>query len=73
MCLQTAAADVACDSGLCGSAGLLASPQSAPGNLDDNKNAESRGNGGSGSRENSTVDFSKVNAGLRLTRRLGGL
>lgn len=40
--------------------GLLASPQSAPGNLDDNKNAESRGNGGSGSRENSTVDFSKV-------------
>ncbi|XP_076742510.1 sodium bicarbonate cotransporter 3 isoform X1 [Maylandia zebra] len=39
--------------------GLLASPQSAPGNLDDNKNAESRGNGGSGSRENSTVDFSK--------------
>uniref|UniRef100_A0A3Q2WU45 Anion exchange protein n=1 Tax=Haplochromis burtoni TaxID=8153 RepID=A0A3Q2WU45_HAPBU len=41
-------------------AGLLASPQSAPGNLDDNKNAESRGNGGSGSRENSTVDFSKV-------------
>uniref|UniRef100_A0A3Q4GJW6 Anion exchange protein n=1 Tax=Neolamprologus brichardi TaxID=32507 RepID=A0A3Q4GJW6_NEOBR len=40
--------------------GLLASPQSAPGNLDDNKNGESRGNGGNGSRENSTVDFSKV-------------
>ncbi|CAO2637756.1 Sodium-driven chloride bicarbonate exchanger [Lemmus lemmus] len=31
--------------------GILASPQSAPGNLDNNK---------SGSRENSTVDFSKV-------------
>ncbi|XP_063343674.1 sodium-driven chloride bicarbonate exchanger-like isoform X5 [Pelmatolapia mariae] len=40
--------------------GLLASPQSAPGNLDNNKNGESRGNGGNGSRENSTVDFSKV-------------
>ncbi|XP_063343670.1 sodium bicarbonate cotransporter 3-like isoform X1 [Pelmatolapia mariae] len=39
--------------------GLLASPQSAPGNLDNNKNGESRGNGGNGSRENSTVDFSK--------------
>uniref|UniRef100_A0AAQ5Y6E1 Anion exchange protein n=1 Tax=Amphiprion ocellaris TaxID=80972 RepID=A0AAQ5Y6E1_AMPOC len=42
-------------------AGLLASPQSAPGNLDNSKNSESRvtvGNGGS--RENSTVDFSKV-------------
>lgn len=38
--------------------GLLASPQSAPGNLDNNKNGESRINGGS--RENSTVDFSKV-------------
>uniref|UniRef100_A0A3Q1G0R0 Anion exchange protein n=1 Tax=Acanthochromis polyacanthus TaxID=80966 RepID=A0A3Q1G0R0_9TELE len=41
--------------------GLLASPQSAPGNLDNSKNSESRvtvGNGGS--RENSTVDFSKV-------------
>ncbi|CAK6983253.1 sodium bicarbonate cotransporter 3 isoform X1 [Scomber scombrus] len=37
--------------------GLLASPQSAPGNLD-SKNNESRINGGS--RENSTVDFSKV-------------
>ncbi|XP_072249572.1 sodium bicarbonate cotransporter 3-like isoform X2 [Leuresthes tenuis] len=38
--------------------GLLASPQSAPGNLDISKNAENRINGGS--RENSTVDFSKV-------------
>lgn len=38
--------------------GLLASPQSAPGNLD-NKVCEGRINGG-GSRENSTVDFSKV-------------
>ncbi|XP_014832757.1 PREDICTED: sodium bicarbonate cotransporter 3-like [Poecilia mexicana] len=37
--------------------GLLASPQSAPGNLD-NKISESRI--GAGSRENSTVDFSKV-------------
>ncbi|XP_068999903.1 sodium bicarbonate cotransporter 3-like [Embiotoca jacksoni] len=37
--------------------GLLASPQSAPGNLD-GKTSESRINGGS--RENSTVDFSKV-------------
>ncbi|XP_053183336.1 sodium bicarbonate cotransporter 3-like [Scomber japonicus] len=37
--------------------GLLASPQSAPGNLD-SKNNEARMNGGS--RENSTVDFSKV-------------
>ncbi|XP_035991488.1 sodium bicarbonate cotransporter 3 isoform X5 [Fundulus heteroclitus] len=37
--------------------GLLASPQSAPGNLD-NKICEGRINGGS--RENSTVDFSKV-------------
>uniref|UniRef100_A0A8C9XF57 Anion exchange protein n=1 Tax=Sander lucioperca TaxID=283035 RepID=A0A8C9XF57_SANLU len=37
--------------------GLLASPQSAPGNLD-SKNSESRINGGS--RENSTVDFSRV-------------
>uniref|UniRef100_A0A3P9PHB7 Anion exchange protein n=1 Tax=Poecilia reticulata TaxID=8081 RepID=A0A3P9PHB7_POERE len=37
--------------------GLLASPQSAPGNLD-NKISESRI--GTGSRENSTVDFSKV-------------
>uniref|UniRef100_A0A3Q0S7E0 Anion exchange protein n=1 Tax=Amphilophus citrinellus TaxID=61819 RepID=A0A3Q0S7E0_AMPCI len=41
--------------------GLLASPQSAPGNLDNSKNSESRVNGGGGgSRENSTVDFSKV-------------
>lgn len=41
--------------------GLLASPQSAPGNLDNSKNSESRINGGNGgSRENSTVDFSKV-------------
>ncbi|XP_044062782.1 sodium bicarbonate cotransporter 3 isoform X1 [Siniperca chuatsi] len=38
--------------------GLLASPHSAPGNLDNNKNSESRINGGS--RENSTVDFSRV-------------
>ncbi|KAM3615007.1 uncharacterized protein V6R79_022083 [Siganus canaliculatus] len=38
--------------------GLLASPQSAPGNLDNSKSSESRMNGGS--RENSTVDFSKV-------------
>ncbi|XP_073341337.1 sodium bicarbonate cotransporter 3-like isoform X2 [Pagrus major] len=41
--------------------GLLASPHSAPGNLDNSKNSESRVNGGNGSsRENSTVDFSKV-------------
>uniref|UniRef100_A0A8C7NX14 Anion exchange protein n=1 Tax=Oncorhynchus mykiss TaxID=8022 RepID=A0A8C7NX14_ONCMY len=39
-------------------AGLLASPQSAPGNLENSKPSESRINGGS--RENSTVDFSKV-------------
>nr|QOU09176.1 solute carrier family 4 member 7A [Lateolabrax maculatus] len=38
--------------------GMLASPHSAPGNLDTSKNSESRINGGS--RENSTVDFSKV-------------
>ncbi|XP_039972736.1 sodium bicarbonate cotransporter 3 isoform X2 [Xiphias gladius] len=41
--------------------GLLASPHSAPGNLDISKNGESRihsGNGGS--RENSTAGFSKV-------------
>uniref|UniRef100_A0A8C7IS05 Anion exchange protein n=1 Tax=Oncorhynchus kisutch TaxID=8019 RepID=A0A8C7IS05_ONCKI len=37
--------------------GLLASPQSAPGNLENSKPSESRINGGS--RENSTVDFSK--------------
>ncbi|KAI3360876.1 hypothetical protein L3Q82_012892 [Scortum barcoo] len=41
--------------------GLLVSPHSAPGNLDNSKNSESRINGGNGgSRENSTVDFSKV-------------
>uniref|UniRef100_A0A4W5QEC2 Solute carrier family 4 member 7 n=1 Tax=Hucho hucho TaxID=62062 RepID=A0A4W5QEC2_9TELE len=40
------------------SEGLLASPQSAPGNLENSKPSESRINGGS--RENSTVDFSKV-------------
>ncbi|XP_078143452.1 LOW QUALITY PROTEIN: sodium bicarbonate cotransporter 3-like [Centroberyx gerrardi] len=42
--------------------GLLASPQSAPGNLENSKPSESRinGGGGGGSRENSTVDFSKV-------------
>uniref|UniRef100_A0A6Q2Z2F3 Anion exchange protein n=1 Tax=Esox lucius TaxID=8010 RepID=A0A6Q2Z2F3_ESOLU len=38
--------------------GLLASPQSAPGNLENSKASETRLNGGS--RENSTVDFSKV-------------
>ncbi|KAF5890403.1 sodium bicarbonate cotransporter 3 isoform X4, partial [Clarias magur] len=38
--------------------GLMASPQSAPGNLENSKPSESRINGGS--RENSTVDFSKV-------------
>uniref|UniRef100_A0A674CBG6 Anion exchange protein n=1 Tax=Salmo trutta TaxID=8032 RepID=A0A674CBG6_SALTR len=37
--------------------GLLASPQSAPGNLENSKPSESRISGGS--RENSTVDFSK--------------
>ncbi|KAM6910521.1 sodium bicarbonate cotransporter 3-like [Xenentodon cancila] len=45
------------DSHLLDRNGLLASPQSAPGNLDNNKNGESRISGGS--RENSTVDFSK--------------
>ncbi|KAB1264600.1 Sodium bicarbonate cotransporter 3 [Camelus dromedarius] len=40
--------------------GLLASPQSAPGNLDNSKSGEMKGNGSGGSRENSTVDFSKV-------------
>ncbi|KAM4601522.1 sodium bicarbonate cotransporter 3 isoform 2-T2 [Polymixia lowei] len=40
--------------------GLLASPQSAPGNLENSKPSESRINGGGGSTENSTVDFSKV-------------
>ncbi|XP_067366338.1 sodium bicarbonate cotransporter 3-like isoform X8 [Channa argus] len=41
--------------------GLMASPQSAPGNLDISKISENRINcGNGGSRENSTVDFSKV-------------
>ncbi|XP_057195416.1 sodium bicarbonate cotransporter 3 isoform X4 [Triplophysa rosa] len=40
--------------------GLLASPQSAPGNLENSKPSEYRMNGAGGSRENSTVDFSKV-------------
>nr|XP_020041335.1 sodium bicarbonate cotransporter 3 isoform X5 [Castor canadensis] len=40
--------------------GILASPQSAPGNLDNSKSGELKGNGSGGSRENSTVDFSKV-------------
>ncbi|XP_026545085.1 sodium bicarbonate cotransporter 3 isoform X1 [Notechis scutatus] len=40
--------------------GLLASPQSAPGNLDIGKNGEFKISGTGGSRENSTVDFSKV-------------
>ncbi|XP_040900859.1 sodium bicarbonate cotransporter 3-like isoform X4 [Toxotes jaculatrix] len=41
--------------------GLLASPQSAPGNLDNGKNGDGRINGGNGgSRENSTAAFSKV-------------
>ncbi|XP_026139356.1 sodium bicarbonate cotransporter 3 isoform X5 [Carassius auratus] len=39
--------------------GLLASPQSAPGGLENSKPSESRMNGAGGSRENSTVDFSK--------------
>ncbi|XP_067304199.1 sodium bicarbonate cotransporter 3 isoform X7 [Pseudorasbora parva] len=39
--------------------GLLASPQSAPGSLENSKLSESRMNGAGGSRENSTVDFSK--------------
>ncbi|EHB11009.1 Sodium bicarbonate cotransporter 3 [Heterocephalus glaber] len=39
---------------------ILASPQSAPGNLDISKSGEIKGNGSGGSRENSTVDFSKV-------------
>ncbi|XP_064199562.1 sodium bicarbonate cotransporter 3 isoform X2 [Anguilla rostrata] len=38
--------------------GLLASPQSAPGNLENSKPSESRIH--NGSRENSTVDFSRV-------------
>nr|XP_008119790.1 PREDICTED: sodium bicarbonate cotransporter 3 isoform X3 [Anolis carolinensis] len=40
--------------------GLLASPQSAPGNLDTGKSGEVKSSGTGGSRENSTVDFSKV-------------
>ncbi|XP_034029604.1 sodium bicarbonate cotransporter 3-like isoform X2 [Thalassophryne amazonica] len=41
--------------------GLLASPQSAPGNLDHSKHSETRINAGIGSsQENSTMDFSKV-------------
>ncbi|XP_038016841.1 sodium bicarbonate cotransporter 3 isoform X12 [Motacilla alba alba] len=40
--------------------GLLASPQSAPGNLDAGKSGDVKGTGTGGSRENSTVDFSKV-------------
>uniref|UniRef100_A0A8C2RUM9 Anion exchange protein n=1 Tax=Capra hircus TaxID=9925 RepID=A0A8C2RUM9_CAPHI len=42
--------------------GILASPQSAPGNLDNSKSGEIKGNGSGGSRENSTVDFSKDSA-----------
>uniref|UniRef100_A0A8B9JLD9 Anion exchange protein n=1 Tax=Astyanax mexicanus TaxID=7994 RepID=A0A8B9JLD9_ASTMX len=43
------------------SAGLLASPQSAPGNLENSKPSESRiSSGPGGSRENSTVDFSRM-------------
>ncbi|XP_050995926.1 sodium bicarbonate cotransporter 3 isoform X8 [Acomys russatus] len=42
--------------------GILASPQSAPGNLDNSKSGEMKGNGSGGSRENSTVDFSKESA-----------
>eukprot|EP00073_Rattus_norvegicus_P052670 XP_017455054.1 PREDICTED: sodium bicarbonate cotransporter 3 isoform X3 [Rattus norvegicus] len=42
--------------------GILASPQSAPGNLDSSKSGEVKGNGSGGSRENSTVDFSKESA-----------
>ncbi|XP_044893659.1 sodium bicarbonate cotransporter 3 isoform X9 [Leopardus geoffroyi] len=42
--------------------GVLASPQSAPGNLDNSKSGEIKGNGSGGSRENSTVDFSKESA-----------
>ncbi|XP_019600812.2 sodium bicarbonate cotransporter 3 isoform X6 [Rhinolophus sinicus] len=42
--------------------GVLASPQSAPGNLDNTKSGETKGNGSGGSRENSTVDFSKESA-----------
>ncbi|XP_077159872.1 sodium bicarbonate cotransporter 3 isoform X4 [Paroedura picta] len=42
--------------------GLLASPQSAPGNLDTGKSGEIKSSGTGGSRENSTVDFSKESA-----------
>ncbi|KAM6450480.1 sodium bicarbonate cotransporter 3 isoform 6-T6 [Liasis olivaceus] len=42
--------------------GLLASPQSAPGNLDIGKSGEFKISGTGGSRENSTVDFSKDSA-----------
>ncbi|XP_074756662.1 sodium bicarbonate cotransporter 3 isoform X10 [Athene noctua] len=42
--------------------GLLASPQSAPGNLDTGKSGDIKGTGTGGSRENSTVDFSKESA-----------
>uniref|UniRef100_A0A8C9SLU6 Anion exchange protein n=1 Tax=Scleropages formosus TaxID=113540 RepID=A0A8C9SLU6_SCLFO len=39
---------------------VLQSPNSAPGNLENGKPSETRGNIGGNSRENSTVDFSKV-------------
>ncbi|XP_063010991.1 sodium bicarbonate cotransporter 3 isoform X13 [Melospiza melodia melodia] len=39
--------------------GLLASPQSAPGSLDTGKSGEVKATGSGGSRENSTVDFTK--------------
>ncbi|XP_060104793.1 sodium bicarbonate cotransporter 3 isoform X3 [Heteronotia binoei] len=42
--------------------GLLASPQSAPGNLDTGKSGDVKSSGTGGSRENSTVDFSKESA-----------
>uniref|UniRef100_A0A803V7K4 Anion exchange protein n=1 Tax=Ficedula albicollis TaxID=59894 RepID=A0A803V7K4_FICAL len=42
--------------------GLLASPQSAPGNLDTGKSGDVKATGTGGSRENSTVDFSKESA-----------
>lgn len=47
--------------------GILASPQSAPGNLDNSKSGEIKGNGSGGSRENSTVDFSKVISVINYT------
>uniref|UniRef100_A0A674C6Z7 Anion exchange protein n=1 Tax=Salmo trutta TaxID=8032 RepID=A0A674C6Z7_SALTR len=50
--------------------GLLASPQSAPGNLENSKPSESRINGGS--RENSTVDFSKQTCHCSCGSRGGG-